>query len=374
MKLLFVTDNGFCKNNGKYYYSAPNMAHINNLSAFFDEFEVVARDDQFESSYKEVPNNISVNLVKKDSICRLKKAMKSVIDNCDAVICYGTNGYFASEIGRKKGKVVISYNGGDPYDFCISRGNLKGRILAPIARYMCKKSFANSDFGHYCDDFLFDRYPAKGEMLACSGVDIVCDNIVLEKRLNKISNFDEKGNIKLGLTGHTKNSLKGIDIAIKAVSELGERYSLEIAGRGDSTEYMNMAKQYGCADRIHFLGALAPGEELFSWLDSLDVYIQPSRIEGLPRATIEAMSRACPAVTSNAGALNKLIDEQFIFDIKHPEEFTDLVRKITSTLVMKEQAEKNFKKAKNYEREVRDQKYKEFYTRVIEEVKKRKQN
>ena len=189
MRLLFVTDNGFCEKEGKYYYSAPNMAHINNLSAFFDSFEVIARRDKFELSYSKVPSNLIVHLIPKRNVNELKRKLKSVVEHCDAVMCYGTNGYYASCIGKKAGKIVISYNGGDPYDFCMSRGNLKGKILAPIARYMCKKSFENSDFGHYCDDFLFERYPASGEMLACSGVNIECNDYVLEKGLQKLKQW-----------------------------------------------------------------------------------------------------------------------------------------------------------------------------------------
>jgi glycosyltransferase involved in cell wall biosynthesis len=374
MKLLYVTDNGFCNESGVFYYSAPNVAHIDNLSRFFDEFVVVARDDKKEHGYHSIPTNIKVHLVGGNNILKLKKIITREIESCDAVICYGINGYFASTIGRTKGTVVISYNGGDPYDFCISRGNLKGRILAPIAKYMCKKSFLNSDFGHYCDDFLFDRYPAKGEMLACSGVDVVCDLEVLNKRINKINRFNKLGIIRLGLIGHTKNSLKGIDIAIKAISKLDKNFYLEIVGRGATTEYIRLAKEYGCEDRIKFLGALSPGDELLSWLDSVDVYIQPSRIEGLPRATIEAMSRACPAVTSNVGALTKLIDERYVFDIKHQEELPKLINNIISYINLKEQAKQNFNTAKDYERIVRDIKYKKFYSKVVDAINKRTNN
>ena len=177
---------------------------------------------------------------------------------------------------------------------------------------------------------------------------------------------------KLGLIGHTKNSLKGIDIAIKALSCLGDRFFLEVAGRGEYDSYMKMAENLGCKDRVKFLGALAAGQELFEWIDSLDIYIQPSRIEGLPRATIESMSRACPAVTSDAGALLKLIDAEFVFSVKEPEKFADLVAKMAKKETMLIQAKRNFEKSKKYEVKERDRKYNEFYSKVIDAIKMKK--
>lgn len=370
MKLLFVTDNGFSKLNNIYYYSAPNYSHIAHLSKFFDSFIVIARKDSFEQGYSIIPRNVEVNLIEKNNIIKLNHVINNKIAECDAVICYGNNGYFASKIGRRRNKVVISYNGGDPYDFLMSRGTLQGKILAPIAKYMCKKSFENSDFGHYCDEFLFDRYPANGDMLACSGVNIECDDNVLKNRINKINQMNNS-KIKIGLIGHTKNSLKGIDLAIKLISELGKNFSLEIVGRGEYHDYEKLSLDLGCSQQIKFLGTLSQGDQLFSWLDTLDIYIQPSRIEGLPRATIEAMSRACPIICSNAGALAKLINSDYIFINEDVQMFKSKIELIMREGNMIKEANSNFQKAKTYDKSHREKKYDDFYSKVIKTIKER---
>ena len=367
MRLLFVTDNGFCKKNGTYFYSAPNVAHINSLSKFFSDFVVVARDDNYANGYQQVAGNIEVNLVPAKKIHQVNKVLKQKITSCDAVICYGTNGYFASIVGRKSGKVVISYNGGDPYDFCISRGTLKGKILAPIAKYMCKRSFQNSDFGHYCDDFLFERYPARGEMFACSGVDIECDEQVLKKRINKINAFDSNSIVKVGLIGHTKNSLTGIDIAIKAVSQF-DNYILEIAGRGPTDKYMKMADFLGCSDRVTFLGALAPGDELMAWLDSLDIYIQPSKQEGLPRSVVEAMSRGCPVLGSKLAGIPELVDDRYMFKKGNVYDISNKIKNLLQS-DLKVVSKTNFEHAKDFQYEVLNKKRLDFYKIVNEKIK-----
>ena len=45
------------------------------------------------------------------------------------------------------------------------------------------------------------------------------------------------------------------------------------------------------------------------------VYIQPSRIEGLPRALIEAMSRGCACVGSSVGGIPELLNNQYIHEV-----------------------------------------------------------
>ena len=40
----------------------------------------------------------------------------------------------------------------------------------------------------------------------------------------------------------------------------------------------------------------------------MDIYIQPSLTEGLPRALLEAMGRGCPAIASQVGGISELLE------------------------------------------------------------------
>ena len=42
-------------------------------------------------------------------------------------------------------------------------------------------------------------------------------------------------------------------------------------------------------------------------MDQVDIYIQPSLTEGLPRGLLEAMSRGCPAIASRVGGIPELL-------------------------------------------------------------------
>ena len=65
-------------------------------------------------------------------------------------------------------------------------------------------------------------------------------------------------------------------------------------------------------EQVKILGPM-PHNEVFKWLETIDLYVQPSRQEGLPRALIEAMSRGVPAFGARTGGIPELLDEDFIF-------------------------------------------------------------
>lgn len=72
-----------------------------------------------------------------------------------------------------------------------------------------------------------------------------------------------------------------------------------------------MCFENGVADRVVFKGQMKH-QQVLEWIDSLDIYIQPSMQEGLPRALIEAMSRACPAIGSSTGGIPELLPSDAI--------------------------------------------------------------
>ena len=68
-----------------------------------------------------------------------------------------------------------------------------------------------------------------------------------------------------------------------------------------------MAHKHGVEDIVCFEGTLPAGKAVLSWLDEIDIYLQPSLKEGLPRALIEAMSRGCAALGSHCAGIPELL-------------------------------------------------------------------
>jgi glycosyltransferase involved in cell wall biosynthesis len=80
---------------------------------------------------------------------------------------------------------------------------------------------------------------------------------------------------------------------------------------------------------VRFLGHLPPGDAVRKELDAADLFVLPSRTEGLPRALIEAMARALPCIGSSVGGIPELLSPSERFP---PDDVDALAGKILEIL------------------------------------------
>ena len=64
------------------------------------------------------------------------------------------------------------------------------------------------------------------------------------------------------------------------------------------------------------------------WLDDIDIYLQPSFQEGLPRATIEAMSRGAACVGSTCGGIPELLPPERLHHPGDAARLAEIVRRL----------------------------------------------
>lgn len=248
----------------------------------------------------------------------------------------------------------------------------KGKILAFPSYIAMKKSVINAPYVVYVSqEFLQKRYPSKGKTIGCSDVSLpTLNENILEKRVNKINKMGKDKPILIGTAAAVDVKYKGQEYVIKAISKLnkeGHNFEYYLAGGGDNTYLKCIAKKYNIIDKVKFLGSL-PHEEIFEYLDNIDIYIQPSKQEGLPRALVEAMSRGCPSLGSTTGGIPELLNKEFIFRNGAVDEICDLLKKIDKETMIKE-AKRSFQKAKEYDKKLLDKKRTTFYKEFIENSK-----
>ncbi|MEL6309293.1 MAG: glycosyltransferase family 4 protein [Chloroflexota bacterium] len=104
---------------------------------------------------------------------------------------------------------------------------------------------------------------------------------------------------------------KGVDVAIKAMTELHREYPnahLIIAGDGELKHALvHEVAQLGLTDAVHFLGWRVDVPQIML---GLDIFWVPSRWEGFGLVALEAMSKRTPVVASRVSALPEVVADE----------------------------------------------------------------
>ncbi len=94
---------------------------------------------------------------------------------------------------------------------------------------------------------------------------------------------------------------KGVDILLHALSDLAAEIPHEVWIIGDGSlrsELESLSKDLHLETRIHFLGQR---EDVPDLLAASDVFVLPSRYEGMPIALLEAMGSGLPCIVTDVG-------------------------------------------------------------------------
>jgi len=129
-------------------------------------------------------------------------------------------------------------------------------------------------------------------------------------------------------------------------------------------EAQQLADQLGLSDCVNFLG-FVPWNNVFDILKRADLYLLYSLSEGLPRALLEAMACALPAIGSNVGGVSELLHENDIVPSLDDEMLADkLYEVITDPKRLTEMSRRNLNIAKSYSAEILSAQKIDFYARI----------
>ena len=283
-----------------------------------------------------------------------QRQLEELMEGVDAVIVRLPSeiGLLAGAVARQRGKPLITEVVGCWRDSLRSHGRLGARTYAPIASWRMRRAVAMSDWTLYVTErFLQNRYPSRGERASVSNVQLPPRNDhLLPRRLDTIGSSGRP--LVFGMVAAMAHNEKRVDVAIRALAEATATRAdirLRIVGAGDTSALETLAEKLDVRDRVEFLGVLPHGERLFSFLDDVDVYVQTSFQEGLPRALIEAMSRALPALASDVGGTNELLAREWLHP---PGDTRTLARQLLhlhDPVLRARLAEENFARAADFE-------------------------
>lgn len=131
-----------------------------------------------------------------------------------------------------------------------------------------------------------------------------------------------------------------VDVVIRALALLPEDVHFVILGEGEERLALaKLANDLGVAQHTHFLGSV-PNFETAQYLHMSDIFIRPSRSEGMGNSFIEAMAAGLPVVaTQEGGIADFLFDAKrnpdkettgWAVDVDSPEQIVEAVKEILS--------------------------------------------
>ncbi len=372
MKLLYISGFMFAKQDGR-TFALPSCS-----DKFFQKYLDVFTDVRVlgepmkkyldpRSFVTMTDKRISVRILKANKTPRdfvydreIKKQLCEEIANSEAVLIKPSSrkGMMAIRIAKQLEKPYMIELTGDIHNALSQGERLLGRIYAPFLYRQIKHSICDCKFGLYVsDEYLQRRYPIVGKTCGCSNVVIPeIEDEVLRKRLKRIEEFNVRENVNVALVGFYNGLRKGVDVAIRALSELPPNFRLSILGNGTEEnrfKWIDYGRRLGIVDRISFPSPLSSSLEVLYWLESQDFFILPARSEGLPRCLIEAISVGCPSFASNVCAIPEILPRENLFEVGDAKKLASLLRSYASnTELMKESAKSNFERAKKYRYEL----------------------
>jgi glycosyltransferase involved in cell wall biosynthesis len=195
------------------------------------------------------------------------------------------------------------------------------------------------------------RYPPTPSAFSihCSDVELPPEALVASPR----KPHPEQSAFALIMVGTLAQLYKAPDVLIKATAQCirkGLDLRLSLVGDGKFRPALEQqAAEAGLGGRVRFLGQLPAGERVRAELDRADVFVLPSRHEGLPRAIVEAMARGLPCIASTVGGIPELLPES---DMVPPGDTAALARKIREVIESPERmaamSARNLQKAGEY--------------------------
>lgn len=163
---------------------------------------------------------------------------------------------------------------------------------------------------------------------------------------------------------------KGHNELIMAVANLkkqGIEVIVNFAGKdyfGGQARLEELAKSLGVSDNIKFSGYLTR-EQLDDYLSSADLFVLPTRAEGLPRVIIEAMAKGLPCISTNVSGNPELLDAHWLIDYDDVKTLAERIKELCSNAELYEQTSKeNFNNSCDYEASILEKRRDEFYSKL----------
>ena len=207
---------------------------------------------------------------------------------------------------------------GDPWD--VFSPIASSHPLRPLWRALgtsrLKAVCRNAGAAIYVTDAaLQGRYPSSGVCFAASDVELPDSALVGAARTVQDCAARSRMVVTVGSLDQPYKGTKTLLEALALLSDRGLPVRATIVGQGRlAGGFVAMARAMGIDHLVVFTGGVPAGEAVRRILDQGALFVLPSLVEGLPRALVEAMARALPAIASRVGGIPELLPSECLVE------------------------------------------------------------
>lgn len=247
---------------------------------------------------------------------RIRRAVAAAVGSSEAVIVRSPSpiGQFAAASAMTRCRSYGAEIVGDP-DQVFSAGAFHHPMRAALRR---TATVAQARLARHAIAVMFvtrqvlqRKYPTEG--LAFSASDAPLDDAAFDIAPPDGRDPRPDGVFKIVTVGALDQPYKGIAVLLETVGSLrqsGVAVSLTVVGGGRLlADLQAQARGQGIDADVTFLGQL-DRDGVRRTLDAARLFVLPSLTEGLPRALLEAMARALPAIATRVGGVPELLPSE----------------------------------------------------------------
>lgn len=170
--------------------------------------------------------------------------------------------------------------------------------------------------------------------------------------------------------GTMQNYIKGQDVLLKAIKEVRDRgYDVKCTLVGDGKikdKFLELAMVLGINEHVKFTGNLCGSHAVRDILINSDIFVFPTKAEGLPRVLIEAMACALPCVSTPVNGVPELLTDDFLVNPQDVNGFANkIIWLINNRDVMMKVSKKNRELAEGYTADKLEQRRTLFYRKLL---------
>lgn len=391
MKLLLVCDDTIVRHNGKYYF--PNQERFDFYQRYlrvFEELRLCARaEDEKTLKKSRIPIEKEPRLEylalpdfhgPKQYVTKyysVGKVLKRSTETCVAAVLRlpSTVAQRACKFVKKEGIPYAVEVVFDSHDGLASAKKLYLKVLYYRIYKQLVNTCRHAD-GVACvtEHYLQQRYYSTKPNAFTSNY----SSLALDKSFYSAPRlFPDKKEFVIAHTAKQVmfNGRKGhneLIHAVKILKDEGFIVHVNFAGAdyNNGVERLSeLVNKLGLQNQIHFMGFLSR-EELDKYLSDADMYVMPTKAEGLPRVIIEAMAKGLPCITTPVSGNPELLSEHFLVNYDDVSLLSERIKELISDKSVYENASKtNFENSLKYEASVLQERRDAFYGKLKNIVK-----